>query len=64
MSVGVEVGVGGPGVGIHGLQAGGHAVLRLAGETLLAGLGKLTVGELQSQPEDKDDCDDDEINTV
>ena len=50
MSVNVEVAVGGPAVGVHGLQAGGDALLRSAGETPLAGLDQLAVGELQGQP--------------
>ena len=50
MGVAVEVGVGRPGVGVHALQAGGHALLHSAGESLLAGLGQLAIGELQGQP--------------
>ena len=50
MGVRVEVGVGRPGVGVHLLQAGGDALLGIAGETLLTRLDQLAVGELEGQP--------------
>ena len=49
MRVGVEAGVGGPGIGVHLLQAGGDTLAGLAGQTLLAGLEQLAVGELESE---------------
>ena len=51
MGVGVEVGVRGPGVGVHTGQAGGDLCLLIAGVSLLTSLGQQTVGELQRQPE-------------
>ena len=49
MCVGVEAGVGGPGIGVHPLQTGGDPLAGLAGQTLLAGLEQLAVGELESE---------------
>ena len=55
MGVRVEVGVGRPGVCVHLLQAGGDALLRIAGETLLTRLDQLAVGELEGQSEETQD---------
>ena len=55
VGVRVEVGVGRPGVCVHLLQAGGDALLRIAGETLLTRLDQLAVGELEGQSEQTQD---------
>ena len=47
VGVGVEVGVGGPGVGVHVLQTGGDLQLLGAGVGPLPSLGQQTVGELE-----------------
>ena len=53
--VGVEVGVRGPGVCLHAAQTRRDLRLLITGVSLLTSLGQQTVGELQSQPEIKDD---------
>ena len=50
MGVGVEVGVGCPGVGVHAAQAGGYLRPVITGISPLTHLGQEAVGELQRQP--------------
>ena len=50
MCVGVEVGVRGPGVGLHAAQAGGDLRLLSTRVGPLTSLSQQTVGELESQP--------------
>ena len=52
MCVGVEGGVGGPGVDVHLLQTGGDL---LAGPALLPGLDQLTVSELEGESRKRDE---------
>ena len=50
MCVGVEVGVRGPGVGLHAAQAGGDLRLLITRVGPLTSLSQQTVSELESQP--------------